>query len=121
MNDLQTLYPKQFYMIEDLKKCELLCLKSLDYELNYYTSFHYVNFFALNGYVFSDDVVVLLTPRKIETERRRSSATNSAYNSTNQNSACSQRENFSQKNIEKIYSLVKEILEYIIDGKVYLY
>lgn len=102
-------------MIEDLKKCEIYCLRTIDYKMNYYTSYHFINYFLLNGIVFSDDSMIFNSPQK--DQDRRHSTSNSAYNSTAQNTNSTQRDNFSQKNLEKIYSVVKEILVCIIDGK----
>jgi len=109
-------------MQEDIKRCEVYVLQLLNYELNHPTAYHFVNHFSLNGFIFSDEVVICNTSSKInEIDDRISARDGGTKYSSHQSTSTSMthREAFSQKNLQKIYGLVKEILVIIVNGNQY--
>jgi hypothetical protein len=107
-------------MQEDIKRCEILVIQLLNYDLNHPTSYHFINHFALNGFIFSDEVVICNTTGKTGETDDRISARDvgpkySSHRSTN--TSMSNREAFTPKNLQKIYGLVKEILVIVVNGK----
>lgn len=124
MSELQTLYPKLHFLAEDIKRCEIFCLKSLNYNLTCYTAYHFINYFALNGLVFSDEVIISNPAQKLMESDKKASArdysTNTqliTYSGNSNNVSVSHRETMSQKHLDKIYTMVKDILVYVIEGK----
>jgi len=57
VRDLQTVYPRLFFMDEEINKCEIFVLQCLQYKLDHYTSSHFLQLMSLNGLVFSDDTL----------------------------------------------------------------
>lgn len=109
-------------MLEDIKKYEILVLQLLDYQLNHPTAYHFINHFALNGFIFSDEVVISNNSTKIYEGNERISAREVGPKHSSQLStsisSISHREAFSQKNLQKIYGFVKEILVIIVNGNI---
>jgi len=46
---------KSFYTVDEIRRCEVICLQILDYNLRIYTPFSYVYHLCLNGIIFSDE------------------------------------------------------------------
>jgi len=91
VNDLQTAYPRQFFVDEEINKCEVFVLKCLDYKVDHYTSSHFLQLFSLNGIVFTDDFIREKPNDPIE-----------------------------KYTIQRIYEKAKEILNYMIEEELYL-
>lgn len=50
-------YPKHIFLEDDINNAEIFILKSLNYKLDCYTCFNFIQFFSLNGILFSDDYI----------------------------------------------------------------
>ena len=50
-------YYKMEFTFDEIKRCEIFCLKSLGYKLNYFTAYHFINYFIIHGYIYSDEVI----------------------------------------------------------------
>ena len=81
---------KIFINIEDLKKSEIICLSTLNYRLNHFTSYHFINFFFSIGIVFTDDKFYIDTMDEFLP--------------------------INYKIAEKVYDITKEVLLYFIEG-----
>jgi hypothetical protein len=46
---------KSFYTVDEIRRCEVVCLQILEYNLQIYTPFSYVYYVCLNGIIFSDE------------------------------------------------------------------
>ena len=79
-----------FMTIEDIRISEVSCLTFLNYKLNYFTAYHFINHFFSNGIVFADDKV------DGQTKNENILVTN--------------------KIAEKVYDITKEVLLYFIEG-----
>lgn len=85
----QSLGNKYYFSIEELKKSELQCLYTLNYKLNLFTAYHFINFFFSLGIVFEDDEIKNVSEKK---------------------------EILTMKIAERVYDVTKEILLYFIEG-----
>jgi len=47
--------------MEDICETEVLCIKSLDFKLNYFTSYHFVEMFLNMGIVTEDELEATIT------------------------------------------------------------
>ncbi len=50
-------YPKHIFLEDEINNAEIFILKSLKYNLDCYSSFNFLQFFSLNGFVFTDDFI----------------------------------------------------------------
>jgi len=41
------------FSLKEIRKLETLCIKKLNHKLDYYTAYHYIEFFLENGIIFS--------------------------------------------------------------------
>jgi len=91
MSKFQAYGNKIYYSIEELKINELTCLVILNYKLNHFTAYHFVNFFFSIGIVFEDDEL------RNESETKAKVVVNRAI-------------------AERLYDLIKEVLLYFVEG-----
>jgi hypothetical protein len=57
LSSLSMVYPKHIFLEDEINQAELFILKSLKYNLDCYSSFNFLQFFSLNGFLFSDDYI----------------------------------------------------------------
>jgi hypothetical protein len=84
---------KYYFSIEELKRSELQCLLIMNYKLNLFTAYHFINFFFSIGIVFEDDEI---------------------------NSSSENKEMVNRKTAERVYDTSKEILLFFIEGNSFL-
>jgi hypothetical protein len=84
-------FGKSFFTIEELRRSEFSCLLSLEYKLNHFTPYHFINFLFTIGIVFEDEELI-------------SNGSNLKPTTIN------------LKLAEKIYDMTKEVLLYFIEG-----
>jgi hypothetical protein len=89
MSKYRSLGNKYYFSIEELKRSELQCLFTLNYKLNLFTAYHFINFFFSIGIVFEDDEL---------------------------NSPSENKETVNRKTAERVYDTTKEILLFFIEG-----
>jgi hypothetical protein len=96
---------------DELTRGELECLKSLDYNLDRITPYHFINFFLTQGVIFSDEMI---GEEKKESGlfRNNSSTSNSSESSENQRM-------LNSKDVAKIGEISKECLLHFLEGKYY--
>lgn len=80
--------------IEEILNCEVAMLKVLGYKLNYYTPYHFMNFFFGHGIVFKDEIL------------RGNHSDDNEEESTHD-----------LADYEKIYEIAKEALFLFLEGK----
>lgn len=99
LSDFGFINYKSFYTVDEIRRCEVLCLQILDYNLRIYTPFSYVYHLCLNGIIFSDECTF-----------------DEANNIVLESSLLPKNaDNISA--LEKLYKLCFDILEVIILGK----
>ena len=84
-------YPKHIFLEDEINQAELFILKSLKYNLDCYSSFNFLQFFSLNGFLFTDDFI------------QENNYTQKVYNSDN---------------IDKIYEKSFEILNQLLEEEI---
>ena len=80
--------------IEEILECELICLNLLQHQINYFTPYHFINYFCSNGIVFKDEI---LKSYEVNVNEEETSQNFTLY--------------------EKIYENSKEALFLFIEGK----
>ena len=45
------------FTLDEILECELACLYVLEHRINYYTPYHFMNYFFSNGIVFKDEIL----------------------------------------------------------------
>ena len=55
MTYYQTIFENLFYRVEEIRIFEIICLKTLNYNLKYPTLYDYIELFLANGIIFIDD------------------------------------------------------------------
>ena len=53
-NSFSNMIKNNFFTVKDLRKMETLCIKKLNYKMDYYTAFHFLEYFLENGIIFSN-------------------------------------------------------------------
>ena len=58
LSEYQTIYNNLEFTKDEIKKYEIFSIKALGYKLNYFTPYHYINFFIVYGYIYSDELII---------------------------------------------------------------
>ena len=121
MKDLQNIYHKQNFSLDNLKKYEFLCIRSLNYNLRLFTASHFILFFANCGYIFNNDNFNNLEILKNSAKKKSHSTTTSLSLKINEenNTFSTNNSMFQSNDLDKIYKLTEEILFNVIDGNIY--
>lgn len=99
-----------FVSLEDVRKFEVVCLRLLEYKLDYITPYHFINIFLSNGIIFSDETICTSNHDYLS-NNFQSSTSNSSSNS-NETS-----KKIINKDVIRISELTKEVLLLFIESK----
>lgn len=55
LSHFQSLHGK-YFLLDELRRTEIICLKVLDYKLNYFTSYHFLVFYLAHGIIFTNEI-----------------------------------------------------------------
>ena len=99
-----------FISLDDLRRYEIVCLRLLDYKLDYITAYHFINFFLSHVIIFTDESILL------NIESNKNNIQTSTSNSSSNSSEASTRIKY--QDIVKLSELTKEALLIFIEGRI---